>query len=94
MSNQPRCEWEGCKVADTKLLTACYLDDGEAGIGGPPDHYYCAKHAPLAGFCYLCGCFWGGIDGFDFGPGYCEFCASEVEEYEDPEDEKYWEPPY
>jgi hypothetical protein len=66
-----RCEEEGCESFDA---IPCFLmgeDD--------PNGYFCSEHAHAQGFCYICGQFWGGIESFDFGPGYCEHCRSEVE---------------
>jgi hypothetical protein len=52
---------------------------------------YCIDCAQKLGYCYICGEFWAGIESFDFGPRYCENCASEVEEDEDDEGFYYFD---
>ncbi len=75
MSDEHRCQCEGCSSTDT---VACTLDDET----GDPD-YFCIEHAPFMGHCYICGQFWGGIESFDFGPGYCEHCRGDIRSDED-----------
>jgi len=65
----------------TKGLVDCWLFNYETG---KEQHWtYCVDCAPKQGFCWACGQFWGGVESFDFGPGYCENCASEIEEEEE-----------
>lgn len=53
---------------------------------------YCMECVQKLGYCYICGEFWAGVGSFDFGPGYCENCAAEIEESEpDPEDCFYFD---
>lgn len=70
---------------------ACRLPDwgDEPKRDDRPDFYYCWEHAQRNGFCKLCGEFWGGVESFDFGSGFCENCADTVrtdfgeDDYED-----------
>lgn len=73
------CEHDGCQ----RQAIRCRLPNDVI-------RYFCVEHAPEYGFCYLCGEFWGGIESFDFGPGYCENCAMERDD-DDWEDYDEWE---
>ena len=83
-----RCEQEGCTSFDAFPCTHEPNDTDPS--------FYCAEHAFQHGYCYICGQFWAGIESFDFGPGYCENCRSEVEEDESDEDyeDDYFLPEY
>jgi predicted amidophosphoribosyltransferase len=69
------CEHEGC----TDEGDPCFLTDDPPDT---PSYHFCAEHAFEEGFCPVCGTFWGGIESFDFGPGVCEHCAAEMDEYD------------
>jgi hypothetical protein len=73
MSARQVCERETC----TREGIDCYLPDD-----GPERPYVvlCDEHAFAAGFCKLCGSFWGGIESFEFGPGYCENCEFQIKD--------------
>lgn len=85
-----RCKEPGCTSFDA---FACTHEPDEKN---PP--FYCPAHAFQHGYCSICGQFWAGIESFDFGPGYCEHCKSEVEsdcyDPEDEGDEDYFLPEY
>lgn len=74
------CEHEGCN----REGSPCFLNADDKG--DDPNGYYCFEHAQEAGFCYLCGMFWGGIESFDFGDGRCDNCRSEGDY-----DDGYWD---
>lgn len=78
-----RCE--GCGTI--KGLVRCSIYDYERD----KEIYFnlCVECAPKHGFCWMCGQFWGGVESFDFGPGYCENCRDEIdydEQFEEDED--------
>lgn len=72
------CQHEGC----TETGNPCWLleYDKPEGHGDEPDMWYCDAHMHSAGFCRGCGTFWGGVESFDFGSGFCEHCETEFEE--------------
>lgn len=70
-----RCEEPGCTSFDA---LPCVMDFDDKNPS-----YFCPEHAFKNGHCSICGQFWAGIESFDFGPGYCENCRSEVEEEDD-----------
>lgn len=83
-----KCEHEGCEITDTTECQSQDYEDGAIIIS-----HYCTEHAYEHGFCYCCGEFWGGIEGFDFNnPTHlCEHCydalRDEIEDdYDDEED--------
>lgn len=82
------CCHEGCG----EVGYPCYLDDdllaGELE-GRKATEYLCSVHAVERGYCYGCGRFFAGIDGFDFGPGLCEDCRYEAAEEEEDDEECY-----
>jgi len=80
---QPVCEHEDCNERGY----ACYLPQSDE-----PDEYYCPQHAFESGYCKGCGQFWGGIERFGFGSGYCEHCEAEFDDddYED-DDSGYYD---
>lgn len=82
-----RCSHEGCweKGID------CYLPDN---VDGNPDEWVCAAHAQVAGYCYACGTFWGGIESFDFRrSGLCDNCESDLHAEDFDEDDFFGELP-
>ena len=85
-----RCEEPGCTSFDA---FPCVHEPDEKNPS-----LFCSEHAFQHGYCSICGQFWAGIESFDFGPGYCENCKSEVEkDGYDPEsecDEDYFLPEY
>lgn len=71
------CDHPGCENDGLP----CYLShldaiDGADGING----YFCGEHAQQYGFCCCCGTFWGGIESFDFGNGFCEHCQVDLDD--------------
>lgn len=68
------CQHEGCSNPGIPCFMPGNYDADD------PDYFYCGEHCQIEGFCYICGQFWAGVEMFDFGPGYCVNCASEVEE--------------
>jgi hypothetical protein len=66
------CDEEGC----AEQGIPCWLPDE---MDGEPGAYYCSKHAFENGYCKWCGRFFGGIEHFDFGQGYCDDCQSEID---------------
>lgn len=76
-----RCQYhEDCTSWDT---LACVMDNDDKD-----PMWLCPEHAFALGHCSVCGQFWGGIESFDFGPGYCEHCKSDVEsDCYDPDDD-------
>ena len=72
------CEHEGCTAEGMD----CYLSCATEGTGGKPDGYYCTDHAPLHGFCPICGDFWGGVSSFEMR-GLCDHCHDELDELDD-----------
>lgn len=63
------CNHEGCNSPAQPfwLPDSAYPND--------PDGYYCEEHANSAGWCWMCGGFWGGVESFDFSKtGVCENC--------------------
>jgi len=72
-----KCEHEGC---DKEGEVDCLLR------GIPPDrdytYHYCVEHCFDEGFCYACGQFWSGVEGFDFNnPSHlCPNCLTEIED--------------
>lgn len=79
------CEHEDCHEREN--LVSCYLPDSDQD--GKPDNLFCTMHASRAGFCYGCGTFWGGVESFDFGPGLCEHCILEVDDWDDDSFDQY-----
>ena len=73
------CEHAGC--ADDAM--PCYLS--EDLLQDPPvvTEWFCPIHAFEAGYCMGCGQFWSGIESFDFGNGFCEHCASAMDDEDD-----------
>lgn len=65
------CDHEGCEESITMPV---WLPDS----GDDPDGFYCSEHAFYHGFCKGCGYFWGGIESFEFGNGYCDTCEIEL----------------
>ncbi|MBK9751827.1 MAG: hypothetical protein IPO91_34385 [Chloroflexi bacterium] len=80
------CQHEGC----TAMGNPCWLPefDKPEGHGDEPDMWYCDAHMHGSGFCRGCGTFWGGIESFDFGSGFCEHCESE---FDDDFDDEYYD---
>jgi hypothetical protein len=76
----PRCEEPGCDEEGCP----CYLEPW-----GKIHSFYCVEHSQIHGFCVGCGQFWGGIESFDFGPGWCDNCALEFEDDYNYEDDYY-----
>ena len=84
------CNEKGCTVLPT---IRCVFPDGADG------GYYCQIHCEGAGFCYVCGQFWAGIDSFDFAlprggiKGVCENCTDQIKadagEYDLDDDDGY-----
>lgn len=70
---KPACERDGCEHEGID----CYLPDD-----GPerPFAVLCGEHAFESGFCKFCGSFWGGIESFEFGTGYCEDCEFQIKD--------------
>ncbi len=66
-----RCQQGACFAA----AYPCYLSESET-----PDYWYCWEHMFRQGFCRFCGLFWGGIEEFDFGSGYCPNCQDELDD--------------
>lgn len=74
MSAEQKCEHEGC----TSEAIACQLDDDF--FDDKVSEWLCPEHAHEAGYCMVCGRFWGGIESFDFlHPGYCDNCWDEIQ---------------
>lgn len=71
-----KCEHEGC------------FKDGSVVCHVPAEHdvelieHLCQDHAYEAGYCSLCGIFWGGIESFDFNnPSHlCEYCLEQLKD--------------
>lgn len=80
------CQHEGC----TEMGNPCWLPeyDKPEGHGDEPDMWYCDAHMHGAGFCRGCGTFWGGVESFDFGSGFCEHCETE---FDDDYDDDYYD---
>lgn len=54
------------------------------------DDWLCDEHIRHSGYCMGCGQFWGGIESFDFGNGFCEHCNAEFDDnYDDDYDDDY-----
>ena len=60
----------------------CFLTDYESDTGfqDEPSQFFCSDHVHSMGFCEGCGYFYGGIEDFDFGDGFCEWCKQILEE--------------
>lgn len=56
-------------------------------IGEEPAEYFCPTHAFDNGYCKGCGRFFGGIESFDFGSGYCDDCQNEIDRNDELDDE-------
>lgn len=76
------CQEHGCKE--------------EADIYHYPVHdagseWLCVEHAISAGFCFMCGNFWAGVEAYDFSPieGVCPNCISEFDDDEWDDDYGY-----
>jgi len=84
------CQHDGCWKRDA---VPCFLPDYDEpeGDDGKPSYYYCFKHAPQEGFCYICRQFWAGIESFDFiHPGLCDNCNEQIEhDFDDGDDDDY-----
>lgn len=83
-----RCAKDGCWSKGS----ACYLPEDDE-----PSEWVCAEHAHDAGYCYLCGQFWGGVESFDFRRnGLCDNCDDQVKcdmgEYDDRAYEEWGDP--
>ena len=71
-----KCEHDGC------------FKDGSVECHVPAEQdielieHLCQGHAYEAGYCSLCGSFWGGIESFDFdNPSHlCEHCLEQVKD--------------
>jgi len=49
----------------------------------PKYEYYCAEHAFDHGYCWMCGQYWAGCEGFDLAPSHlCPNCRREMQEEE------------
>lgn len=79
-----KCEREGCFKDG---LVVCRVPEYESVYHRDPDmkeaimiEHLCPDHAYDAGYCTLCGEFWGGIESFDFeNPSHlCEHCIQQV----------------
>jgi hypothetical protein len=77
-----KCQHKGCEHEGQE----CRLpDDAE------PTEWYCADHAQEAGYCYMCGGFFAGIENFEFGKGLCEECDAQAKaDSEDWDDDAYF----
>lgn len=92
---QIKCQDNGCSNPGEP----CWLPDDDCDE--QPSHFYCSDHKFQHGFCVMCGNFYGGVECFDFGDGYCDDCnhtlfgredAWQEDEYEsdyDPEEDMY-----
>lgn len=83
MSDIPdcQCQAEGCnKPGKMFEVPDEYWHEDESDY--PVDfERFCEKHAFEAGYCWICGQFWGGVESFDFGKsGLCENCAFTVQQ--------------
>lgn len=68
------CQQSGCWARGS---ISCFLPEAD----DTPDYFYCGEHAPVQGFCWSCGRFWGGIESFDFRPlSLCDNC---IDQYDD-----------
>lgn len=80
------CQKEGCSNA----AIACYM----SGNYPPdePDDLLCADHCGDEGYCWGCGHFWAGCEGFDFNQrGLCPNCHDDPDlGYESEDDEIDW----
>jgi hypothetical protein len=66
-----RCADEGC----WRKGEPCFLPGNATGR---PDEYSCWEHAHQFGYCRRCGCFWAGVESFEFDPsGLCENCRNQ-----------------
>jgi len=79
-SHPQQCQHEGC----SEQGRACYVDQ----YNPAPDEWFCWDHCHEHGYCPSCGLFNAGIDSFDFGAsGLCEWCADQLDDDNDYEDE-------
>ncbi len=66
---------------------------GEACGGGyddqdEPTGYFCDAHMHAAGNCRMCRQFFGAVESFEFGNGFCDDCAWEIKHDADHDDEE------
>lgn len=83
-----RCEHPGCKNPGME----CRSPEWDAEQILP--EFYCPGHAVEHGFCFVCGEYNAGLDGFDIlHIGYCDHCWDEVinDQFDDEDfDEAGW----
>ena len=75
-----QCAHEGCSRQDTQPYILHPVDINAELF------YYCPEHAQEHGFCWMCGEFWGNVEGVGFDEGgLCPNCAydARMEKYED-----------
>ena len=81
-----KCEHNGCFENGE---VACHVPELHGENGRIYDdtnirvvEHLCSNHAYEAGYCTLCGDFWGGIESFDFNnPSHlCENCKEQIED--------------
>jgi hypothetical protein len=78
------CQQEGCTAEAVECQYPDYAEEGDGQVV-----WYCPDHAVAAGFCSICGAFWGGIESFEFlHPGRCDDCQREIER-----EQREWENP-
>ena len=72
-----KCEEPDC---DNEATVHCHFYDVDEDE--EYQYNYCFNCAVKNGFCGVCGCFWAGIDSFEFSrlEGICENCVGEFED--------------
>jgi hypothetical protein len=76
---KPKCGHPYCQSDGME----CHLNDDADTV-----EWFCPEHCFEHGFCFGCGNFWAGTEGFDFSESHlCDDCESEVadEDVEIPE---------
>lgn len=94
-----KCEHEGClEDGSVECHIPNHLDYGDKGIDvikviAEMDkvEHLCQDHAYEAGYCTLCGEFWGGVESFDFNnpQQLCENCLEQLKDEIGENDEEY-----
>jgi len=94
-----KCEREGCFEDG---VVVCHVPDYPPLLSKEPYDYtgikiiehLCQDHAYEAGYCTICGDFWGGIESFDFNnpSKLCENCQEQIidENCEEDEEDSLW----
>ncbi len=87
--DQDRCFKDGCVECHVPETSP---DADNLQMMLPPSNsieHFCCDHAFKNGYCICCGEFWGGIEDFDFGNGFCTNCKSacDLEDGEPEEDD-------